>query len=548
PVVNLTLMANAMLSGERVWSYHALNLVVHLLAALTLFGVVRRTILLGSAAREDRAAWFAFGVALLWLVHPLQTESVTYIIQRAEALMGLFYLLTLYAVVRGAGSARPLPWYLLALVACCLGMASKAVMVTVPVVVLLYDWIFLASGFRELLRRRWPLYLGLFAMYAVLFAVGVVQAVFAIGRELGFAHRGITPLEYLRSQPEVILHYLALCVWPRELVLDYSWPVAQDTARIAVTGALIVTLLALTAWALLRRPRLGFLGAWFFLILAPTSSVVPIRDLAVEHRMYLPLAAIIAATMLAGGVVLRGIGRRLNASDRLLFSISALTLLAITVALTIRTVRRNEDYRSEVAMWQSVVGARPHARSRQNLGRALLLDGRVEEAETQLREALRLDPRNADALVNLGNIALHRARYDEAIAHYEVAITVNSRLPFALNNLGAAYAIQGRWDLAIENYRRALKVNRGYADARRNLGVALMETDRLDEAIASLREAIRLRPSFADAHCSLGRALERSGSPDEARSAYRRTLELAPDHPRARAALERLDGSGIDGR
>ena len=197
-----------------VWGYHAVNLAIHVLAAWTLFGVTRRTLLLpplhyrfGLAATP-----LALAVAMLWTLHPLQTEAVTYVIQRTEALAGLFYLLVLYCVVRGAMSTRSIFWYIAATVSCLLGMATKEVMATAPLLVLLYDRTFLAGSFREALRRRFGLYLALAATWtvvpALLFSTGFY------GGTAGFAVQKFTWWSYLLTQSGVIVHYLRLAFWP----------------------------------------------------------------------------------------------------------------------------------------------------------------------------------------------------------------------------------------------------------------------------------------------------------------------------------------------
>jgi protein O-mannosyl-transferase len=171
PVVNLSLALNYALGGSNVWGYHALNLAIHIiLAGLTLFGVVRRT-LLRPALRErfsPSAARLALVVAVLWTAHPLQTEAVTYVSQRCESLMGLFYLLTLYCFVRGADSQRCGWWFTLSVVACLLGMATKEVMVTAPLLVLLYDRTFVTGSFRKAWTRHRRLYLSLAGTWLLL--------------------------------------------------------------------------------------------------------------------------------------------------------------------------------------------------------------------------------------------------------------------------------------------------------------------------------------------------------------------------------------------
>ena len=181
-----------------------------------------------------------------------------------------------------------------AVVACALGMGTKEVMATAPIVVLLYDRCFLAGSFREAFRRRWPMYVGLAATWAILGALVIAYPWgAATGAGFGLAEAG--PWEYARTQPGVILNYLRLSFWPSSLCFDYSWPIATSAGQIIPAAAVIAALLAATLWALRRAPALGFLGAWFFLILAPTSSFVPIiTEVAAERRMYLPLAAVVS--------------------------------------------------------------------------------------------------------------------------------------------------------------------------------------------------------------------------------------------------------------
>ncbi len=308
PVVSLTLALNYAIGGLDVRGYHAVNLAIHILTALVLFGVARRTLLLsrpfvGSVAGTHSVSYgalrtpisdlrlptlLALAIALIWVVHPLNTEAVSYVIQRAESLVSLFYLLTLYAVIRGAtawdGSPEPSSqrssprWYFAAVMFCFLGMATKEVMVTAPILILLYDAIFLAGSFRRALAARWRLYLAMAASWGVL--AWTLAATRFHAESTGLSVAGFTPLSYLCTEPGVILGYLKLAVWPNSLCFAYGLPPASWPQEIILPGMTIVAILALVIWALIKRPALGFLGAAFFLILAPTSSFVPILDAA----------------------------------------------------------------------------------------------------------------------------------------------------------------------------------------------------------------------------------------------------------------------------
>jgi len=572
PVVELSLAVNYALGGLNPWGYHAFNLVVHILATLTLFGLVRRTIIanaecgmvvtlseakgLFSRSRcfaslsmtpliphsqfriHDSAFVIAFSVALLWAVHPLQTQSVTYVIQRGESLMGLFYLLTLYCAVRGLRSSRRLGWHGAAIVVCALGMASKAVMVTAPVMVFINDLVFLRNGTS---KARWVLYGGLMATWGVLLACGVTGEVFdseARRSHVGFGYHGITPLEYAATQPDVILHYLRLSLCPVGSCLDYDWPVARNPMEIVPPALVLLLLLGATAWGLVRRSWLGFTGAWFFLILAPTSSFIPIKDLAFEHRMYLPLAAVIAVAVFGGQAFLDMVLRRLSIRRGVARPIEAAVLVVAAMFLSYATVQRNKDYRSDLAMWTDVAAKRPHnARARVAIGNALLARNRIEEAVAAYQEAVATRPEFAEGHCALGMGLARRGALDEAVSAYRESLHLDPTLAKAHYNLGNALNRQGRINESIHSFRESLRIQPRFADAHCNLGNALAAQGQLDEATSEYREAIRIKPGLANAHKNLGDVLVRLGRVDEAVAALREAIRIQPDYANAHANL-----------
>ena len=177
-------------------------------------------------------------------------------------------------------------------------MATKEVVATAPLVVLLFDRTFLSGSFRAAFARRWGLYLALAATWGII-AWELLITDFH-GGSTAVTRGQFTRWTYLLTEAQVLPHYLRLAIWPAGQCFDYGWPPAASLAQVFWPGLLVVALLGLTVWALVKRPVLGFFGAWFFVILAPTSSVVPILDAAVEHRMYLPLAAIAAGVVAVG--------------------------------------------------------------------------------------------------------------------------------------------------------------------------------------------------------------------------------------------------------
>ena len=589
PVVDWSLALNHVFSGEDPWGYHAVNLSIHVLAGLTLMGLVRRTLVLPRfEGRYDRSArWLAMWVALIWLVHPLHTQAVTYVIQRAELLMGLFYLLTLYAVVRSVDAPRSTRWVVAAVVACALGMASKAVIITAPLVVLLFDRTFLVSSFREAVRVRWPLYLGLVATWSILLVLGVAGGVLdpkVVNASVGFSLKTISPLSYAMTQVGVLVHYLRLSMWPQPLCLDYAWPFAKTVGDVLFPALVIVPLLGVTIWALVRRLAMGFVGAFFFLILAPTSSIVPIKDAVFEHRLYLSLAGVV----LMGVLGLHAVGVRWRAGvivgARRRPTAEVLLGSLVVVVLAMVTSARNRVYQSELGMWGDVRAKCPaSSRAARNYGNLLLVEGDKDQALSVLRDGVEISPEVADMHNALGFALVAQHRLDEAILSFREAVRLQPSHPAAGLNLGKALAEQGRpleaaaafadvlrWhptnaDVlleqgnvlvslgrlpeAIDTYRRLLSLDATNASAWTNLGVAQLNSGDAASAAASLNQALEIRPDSPNALNSLGIALSGQGKTDEAIAAYRRALAVQPTFAGAhfnlgQALLDREDWSG----
>jgi tetratricopeptide (TPR) repeat protein len=528
PVLNVSLAINHALSGTDPWSYHAANLAIHVLAALVLFGIVRRTLSPMPGSSATRVGFFA---ALLWELHPLLTESVTYVIQRAESLMGLFYLLTLYCLIRAADPEvrRRRVWYALCVAACLLGMGTKEVMVSAPLIALLYDRTFLAGSFAAALRgRRW-VYCGLAATWLVL--PFLVLSTHGRNGSAGFGN-GVSPWGYALTQLPAIVHYLRLCLWPVPLIFDYGSALAPPSIWVAACAGIIAALVTGTAWALVRMPAVGFLGASFFAILAPSSSVVPvITETMAEHRMYLALVP----------VVVLGVAAMHQWQRRAVMPVCSLLALALFWA----TWQRNGDYRSEERLWGVTASALPsNERAQNNYGNMLAREpGRLNEAVDHFSEAIRLQPGYADAHYNLG-LALRKipGRGDDAIAQYRETIRLKPDHVDAHNNLGNALAAAGREPEAIAEFEEALRLEPGHIEAHYNMGNALSAVGRTRDAIAQYKDALRLRPGYVEAHFNLGNALVSVGLTTEAIEQYQDAIRLAPDNADAHYNL----GNALD--
>lgn len=490
PLLNLSFALNFAAGGTSVRGYHLVNILIHAAAAGVLFAVVRRTLLLPRLRPQfsEHASLVALAAALLWSLHPLQTASVTYLSQRAESLMGFFYLSTLYGLIRSAESPRS-GWPVFVVGCCAAGVLVKEVIVTAPVVLLLYDRTFLAGTFKEAWRiRRW-LYVALAGTWVLLLALMIASSVGARGVGYGFDYSWH---QYLRIECAAVLHYLRLAVLPLGLVFDYGKEVAVPSPiRLAACSIGLAVLLAATIVAFRRRSPLGFLGCWFFLILAPTSSVLPVAGQPIaENRVYLPLAAVSIA--LAAGTF------------HVLRCRAALALGAAAVALGWLTVVRNRDYRSNLAVWTDTLAKRPEsARAWCYYGIALLQDGKTDPAMKSFESAIKIRPTYSHAHINLACVLLNKQRPDDAIRHFETALRLSPNEPLAHSNLGTALFQMGRKTEAIAHYQEALRVRPGFVDAQLNLGIVLAHLGRTSEALAIFEQMVRDDPQNQSARDNL---------------------------------------------
>lgn len=518
PVVNLTLALNHAWGGLGVRGYHLVNLAIHLAATLVLFGVVRRTLARAGMPAELRAAAgpVAVAVAGLWALHPLQTETVTYVVQRAEALGSLCYLLALYGFIRGVDPATRAPraWLAASVAACVVGVGTKEIIATAPILVLLYDRTFVGGSFREAGRRRLGYHLATFASWVPL---GLLMAgTHGRGNSVGFA-TGATAWESLLSQSEAVARYLRLALWPHPLVLDYGRFTARPLADVWPQLLLLAGLGGATLWALVKRPRLGFVGAWFFVILAPSSSFVPILTQgAAEHRMYLALASVVLLAVLG---LWHWAGRR-----------AWLAVVSLALACGAATVARNHDYRSPRAIWADTAAKVPgNSRAFQGLAYYSREEGDVAAATRHYEESLRLDSGNFDSRIGLATIYLDAGDRARATPHIRAAEPLVPATSAAQNNLGRSLYAINEPVAAMRCFRRAIALDPTNFHAFNNLGYALAATGDFPGAIDCFRQACALQPEFGPAWESLGRALWAVGDHPGAGAALASAARLMPD-------------------
>ncbi len=528
-----------------VFGYHLVNLLIHItngLLVYTLVLLVFKTPLMGpssAALLEPSAggiaqpsAWIAFITALLFLVHPLQTQAVTYIVQRFTSLATLFYLLSIVCYLKwrlaGPDSKGRTAWYAGAFVSTLLAMKTKEISFTLPFMILWVEAIF----FWPLTRKQW----GALIPFLLTLPIIPLSSLATLGEaEGGFAREttDIGRLDYLFTQFRVIVTYLRLLVLPIGQNLDYDYPIYHSLLEPAVLLSFffLSLLVGLAVYLVFfsQHRLLAFGLLWFFLTLSIESSIIPIRDVIFEHRLYLPSVGLILA---ASAGVVEGLHRW-----RMAVSIG---VAVVVVLFSVATYQRNRVWNDEVSLWADVVQKSPNkARGYINLGAVCVNQNRLEEAVKAYKAAITLltfKPDLAHANLNLalsynnlGYIYNKLENLDEAIQAYKTALKFNPDYALAHNNLGNTYKKLERLDEAIQEYKTASTLVPDLVDAHYNLGVVYYEQGRLSEAIVAFKEAVQLKPDFVLAHNKLGNAYKKLERLDEAIQEYKTALTLRPD-------------------
>lgn len=544
PVTKLTLALNYAFGGYSVWGYHVVNLLIHLLTAMVLYALLWITLRLPSLKEryERGARETALLSSLLWAVHPVQTQAVTYIVQRATSLVALFFLLTLLLYVRGWQA--PPGWkrrllYGGSLLTALLAGGSKETAVMLPVMLILYEVFFLLSFERQKIRARMPFFVLFFLCLLPLFPAlyrGVLSLTLPPGSPGGFTQLdvGLTVWERIMTEWRVVIYYLSLLVFPlpSRLALDYGWLFDYDVCRFSISHSLLnppTTLLSLmtiggllgaAVWRARRDPLLSYGVLWFFGNLAPESTIGV--DVIFEHRLYLPSMGVAVLCAVA-------VERLLSRMVRKEIALKRVVVGGMVGLLCLGTVLRNEVWRDDVTLWKDAAVKYPcNPRAYYHLGFAYEKKGLLDLAREEYQRTLRLTPHYVDARLNLGEIYVKQGRSDLGIRELHEAIRLAPAYARAHYNLGRAYQREGRREEARAEYEEALRLKPRLVVARTNLGFLSLEEGNTALGIRVLQEAVRHDPHFAPAHLYLGLAYQRQGLLEEAIAESREALRLDP--------------------
>lgn len=523
PLVHSAFWIEQKLWGGELLGYHLTNVLLHVAAALLVVAIVRRLALPG--------AWLA---GFIFALHPVCVETVAWMSEQKTLLSAVFYLGAALAYLR-FDRTRERARYWLALGLFLLALMSKTVAATLPAALLVIFW--WQRGRLAWKRDVAPLVpwlaagitAGLFTAWVELKYIGAEGPDFA----LTLAQRCLLP-------GRVLWFYLGKLLWPANLSFIYPrwtvdpavwWQYLFPAAALALSASL---------WLVARHRRGPLAGFLFF-----GGTLVPVLGFlnvypflysyVADHYQYLASLGIIVP--LASGLTVAA-GRIPANSRRLAPALAGVLLLTLGVL----SWSQSSLYQNTETLYTDTVAHNPGCwMAHNNLGRDLLdLPGRVPEAMSHLREALRLRPNNSMSHYNLG-LAYEKLpdRMPDAIAEYEAAIRINPDFTEAHDSLGKIYMGAGRTQEAIAEFRSALRSSPDDPRVHNNLGIALARTSQLPEAIAAFDAALRLKPDYADAHCNRGIALAQSGRLPEAISAVEAALRIDPASERARRLLER---------
>ena len=541
-----TIALNYHFGQSNVFGYHLFNFVVHLCASIMVWWFMLLTF--STPAMNEKkitkyANLIAFAASLLFLTHPVQTQAVTYIIQRAASLATLFYLacLSLYVKSRLLQQEGNIvvskKFYYSSLATGILAMFTKEMAITLPLMILCYEYYFLRT--KE--KFNWKYTLPLLATILIIPVTMVLtKSVDFMGmRRVLEPTPNIPPFHYLFTQLRVIVTYIRLLFIPINQNLDYDYHIAKNLLELPTLASLIllVSILIIAVRAFSKYRLLSFGIFWFFLTLLPESSVIPIKDVIFEHRLYLPMVGF--SFFLASGIYY-------IFQDKAALKSIITTLLVIVSCYSILSYRRNFIWKDEITLWDDTVHKSPgKARPYYNRGFAYEQQNNLLQAISDYTKAIEIDRNFAMAYTNRGVVYGKQGNLSEAIPDLNKAIEINPNLAEPYNNRGHVYSAQGNLSEAASDYTKAIKINPYYVEAYNNRGHVYYKQGDLEQAMADFNKAIQISPNYADAYYNRSVIYYSTREYDAAWADVHKAEALGYNvNPKFLGALEKASGRG----
>lgn len=501
-----------------VFSYHLFNLFLHLAVSTLVFWFVR-LIFSTPIMKEERLTRFkgeiALFISLIFLVHPIQTESVTYIHQRSTCLAGLFYLssLCLYVTARLWGIDGKLRiqrriLFILAYIVALAGMFTRENTITLPLAILLFEFYFFRTGKQIKWQPAAPF----------LITLPIIPVTMFLSKPITLLHiqkLADAPIKgwyYFLTQLNVKITYLKLFLFPLKQNFDYDYPISRSLFELPTLISLIALILVLViAVKIFRRYKiLSFAILWFFLALLPESSFIPQPDVIFEHRLYLPLVGLCIFSVCVMYYIFSARKRRL-----------LVTLLGIIVIFfSFLTFKRNIIWRDEISLWNDTISKSPDkTRPYNERGNAYAAKGNYAQAIADFNKAIEIDskmhfsvknplhsyPISARIYYNRANVYQKMGNPEQALSDYNRSIEINSINPRAYNNRATIYAMKNEYDQAVLDLSQAIKSDPNFILAYSNRAALYMERHKYPEAISDFSKAVQIDPNFTEAY--YGRAV-----------------------------------------
>lgn len=536
PLLVASYALNYAMGGLNPAGYHAVNLLFHVGSAFLVF-LILEAIAFSNFLPLTSYFYIALASALIFAVHPFNSEVVNYITARSSVMCSFFYLLAFYCWVKFR-SKKSDYFYLFSLLSFALAMLTKEIAITLPVMLFLYDlyfqkmagqespaYRFRPSGKKGLrfqvsnLKHYLPFLLLVAApylTYRLLFQGGIINS----GNRDFYSN--------LLTQPEVLLKYIQLMIVPAGLTIEHHIAQSATIYSIAVMASLSAIILIMTTVYLLFRKGgewriLSFFILWFFITLLPTT-LIPLNAILQENRGY--LAGI--GVPLFAGILIGRLPRR----------ISTPFLLVVVSLCSIVTIQRNHIWKDEYTLWKDAVDKAPYsARAHDNLGLAYINRREHEKAIAEFNKTIELQPRYYLAYYNAGVVYQLLNRLDLARSSYETCLKINPQNFRAYYNLGILYKKEGELDKAVSAYENAISLDPRHPFVYNNLGVVFMEKREGDRAEQTFKRAAEIDPGYVSAYFNLGNLYYRTGRYNLAVEAYRTVLKLQPDNREAERML-----------
>jgi len=532
PISNISFAVNYYMGGYNVRGYHIVNIAVHMINGILVYLIALAvfTQLKGNLKETSlQINLMSLAASLIFVAHPINTQSVTYIVQRMNSMAVMFYLLSFFLYIKARLSGiRWRRWALFSgvIISGILALGSKQIAATLPFIIILYEYYFFQDLKASWLKKNIPYLIIPFIVLAAL--VFIYTGENPINRILAdYARRDFTLIERVLTQFRIIIFYISLLILPlpsrMNLIhhINTSHSLLQPITTL-ISLLIIVALIALSIYWARKKRLISFSILWFFINLAIESSFIGL-EMIFEHRLYLPM---VGFSLMVSYIVFN-----YPSNKRILITGVCVVIIML---LGYGAYVRNRTWRDGITLWSDVVAKNPLSyRGYNNLGRALVRHGRSQEAIPQYEISLRIKPDYIKAHVNLGNAFMRQGFTEKAMDEYLEALKINPSYEKTHNNLGLALASQGRFQEAIDHYLKALRIKHDYADAHNNLAIALAEKGKLEESIEQFLEAIKIHPSYENAHYNLSLVLLRKGKLQEAENHLYKALKINPNDAKA---------------